>query len=101
MKARTLTLMALGTLALAACAGTPPRPPQPVGAPASAAPADRFVAAIESEGCVLTSANLGAVLLRSGLTQAELPGLTTQLEAQGRLEPSANDAIRVLSDNCI
>ncbi|WP_210527826.1 hypothetical protein [Rubellimicrobium arenae] len=101
MTARTLTLLVLGAAALTACSQPAPRPPQPVGVPATVAPADRFVAAIESEGCVLTSSNVGAVLLRSNLTQAELPALTTQLEAQGRIEPSTDNSIRVLSDNCI
>jgi hypothetical protein len=101
MTLRTVTLLGLGALALSACAQPAPRPPQPVGVAASVAPADRLVAAIEVEGCVLTNANIGAVLLRSSLTQAELPLLISQLASQGRIEASDSSSIRVLSDNCI
>lgn len=98
MIVRTAAILAL--VGLAACtAGT--RAPQPVGADASAAPEDRLVAGIEAEGCVLTSANVGAVLLRANLTQAELPALTSALAGQGRLEAADGGSIRVLSANCI
>lgn len=100
MTAKTPLTLLLGALALSAC-GPAARPPQPVGVAASAVPEDRLVAAIESEGCVLTSANVGAVLLRASLTQAELPGLTAGLAAQGRIEATDGSSIRVLSDNCI
>lgn len=100
MTAKTSSLLLLGALALSACA-TAPRPPQPVGVAASASPDDRLVAALETQGCVLTSANVEAVLLAAGLTQAELPALTSSLGAQGRIEATDGSTIRVLSDNCI
>lgn len=100
MTAKTLLPLLLGAVALSAC-GQVAQPPQPVGVAVSAAPADRLVAAIETEGCVLTSANVGAVLLRANLTQADLPGLTAALAAQGRIEATDGSSIRVLSDNCI
>ena len=100
MLARTATLLLLAPLALAACS-EPVRAPQPVGAAASASPEDRLIAGIEAEGCVLTSANVGAVLLRANLTQAELPALTSALATQGRIEASDGSASRVLSANCI
>ena len=100
MTAKTLPLFLLGALALSAC--TQPAPaPQPVGAASTASPEDRLVAAIETEGCVLTSANVGAVLLRANLTQSELPPLTSALAAQGRIEASDATSIRVLSNDCI
>lgn len=97
------TLLALAAaLALSACAAPQPaRPPQPVGVPVTLSPEDRLVAAIETEGCVLTSSNVGAVLLRANLRQADLPGLTSELAGQGRIEAAEGNAIRVLSDNCI
>lgn len=95
-----MPLLALGALALSACAQTIAAP-APIGAPASLAPADRLVAAIESEGCLLTSANVGAVLLRANLTQAQLVDLTPELAAAGRAEVSGEGTIRVLSDDCI
>lgn len=101
MNARTTTLLAMGALALTACTQQPQRAPQPVGAVASAAPADRLVAAIEAEGCVLSSANSGAVLLRANLTRNELAPLILQLQNQGQVEASGDASIRLLSQNCI
>lgn len=101
MIAKPLSLLVMGALALSACAPTMGAPPLPVGQPATASPADRLVAAIETEGCLLTSANVGAVLLRANLTQAELVDLTPQLASAGRAEVSGEGTIRVLSDNCI
>ena len=92
-------LVLLALAGLAACAASPP--PRPVGAAATAAPRDRFVAAVEQEGCVLTNQNLGAVLLRASLTQAELPAITAGLEAEGRIESPGQGSLRILSDNCI
>ena len=101
MNARTSTLLALGAaLALSACAQPAPAP-QPVGVAASVAPEDRLISAIEAEGCVLSSANSGAVLLRANLTRGELAPLMSQLAAQGRVEASSDASIRLLSDNCI
>ena len=100
MTAKTPSLLLLGALALSACASAA-RPPQPAGVAASAAPEDRLVAALETQGCVLTRANVEAVLLAANLTQADLPALTSTLASQGRIEPSDGTSIRVLSDNCI
>jgi hypothetical protein len=102
MTFRTPLLLLSGALALAACAQPVPRAPQPVGVAVSASsPQDRLVAALEAEGCELTSANVGAVLLRANLRQADLPALTSQLQAQGRIEATEGSSIRLLSDNCI
>ena len=93
-----IALLAAG--ALAACAPFAQRP-APLGQPASAAPADRLVAAIETEGCVLPRHTVGSVLPPAHDTKAELATLTPELAAQGRAEASGEGAIRVLSDNCI
>ena len=100
MTVKTPSLLLLGALALSACAPSL-NPPQPAGVAASAAPEDRLIAALETEGCVLTSANVSSVLVRANLTQAELPALTSALAAQGRIEATDGSSIRVLSDNCI
>lgn len=96
LRASPILLAALGVLS--ACGMLAPAP-APVEA--AATPEERLVAALEAEGCVLTRDNVGAVLLRASLTQAELPGLTSSLQSQGRLEAAGGDAIRVLSPNCI
>ena len=100
MTAKTPSLLLLGALALSACA-TAPQPPQAVGVAASSAPEDRLIAALETQGCVLTQANVAAVLLAANLTQADLPAITNTLAGQGRIEPTEGGTIRVLSDNCI
>ena len=100
MTPKTPSLLLLGALALSACSPAL-SPPQPVGVAASASAEDRLVAALETEGCVLTSANVGAVLVRANLTQAQLPALTSTLAGQGRIEATDGSSIRVLSDNCI
>lgn len=100
MTVKILPLFLLGALSLSACS-QPARAPQPVGPAVSASAEDRLVAALETEGCTLTSANVAAVLLRANLTQAELPGLTSTLAAQGRIEATDGSSIRVLSNNCI
>jgi hypothetical protein len=103
MTVRTLPLLLLGAVALAACTQGA-QAPQPVGVAASAAPIDRLVAAIEAEGCVFNTANSGAVQLRAGVTRDELLALNEELARQGRLEsigtPEALE-VRLLSDNCI
>lgn len=99
MTARVPLLLLAGALALSAC-GQGAQSPQPVGLSASAAPADRLIAAIEAEGCTLTSGNVGSVLLRANLTQADLPGLTDALSTQGRLAATDGSSLRVLSPNC-
>lgn len=99
MTARISLLLLAGAFALSAC-GQGAQSPQPVGLSASAAPGDRLVAAIEAEGCALTSGNVGSVLLRANLTQADLPALTEALATQGRLQAADGSALRVLSPNC-
>jgi hypothetical protein len=106
MTAKLSAAALLAVLALSACepmapVSAAPGGPAPVGQPATQAPADRLLAAIESQGCLLTRGNVEAVLLRANLTQAELVTLTDQLNAQGRAEVSGEGTIRVLTDNCI
>ncbi len=99
MTARISLLLLASAFALSAC-GQGAQPPRPVGLAASASPEDRLVAAIEAEGCALTSGNVGSVLLRANLTQADLPGLTEALASQGRLQPTPDRSLRVLSGTC-
>lgn len=105
MKTRALTLAALaGIAALSACVQFPIAPttsqPAPQVLPV-AAPKDRLVAAIEENGCILTTDNVDAILLRANLTAADLRALTPELAAEGRAEVAASGTIRILSDACI
>ena len=114
MIVRAMTLVILGGVALSACSrssvlnpapdAASVRQPQPVGAPVSAPPRDRLIAALESEGCIYSRETSGAVLLRSNLTQAEAVRILGQLDAEGRLEAGGSEGaetIRLLSGNCI
>ncbi|WP_162561813.1 hypothetical protein [Limimaricola hongkongensis] len=69
--------------------------------PAPMTPDDRLVAAIEAQGCAITSDNVAQVLLKANLTQQQLLELGPQLTAQGRAEVTDDGTIRVLTSNCI
>lgn len=86
---------------LSACTVPMSRPAAPSAVAATASPRDRLVAAIEFNDCVLTAENVGAVMARANLTQADLTALTPQLQAEGRVEVAGSGAIRLLSENCI
>jgi len=64
-------------------------------------PKDRLVFAIEEEGCIMTAANVDAVVARAGITREDLRVLTPELSAENRVEVSGAGAIRVLTDRCI
>lgn len=73
-------------------AAAPPPPPDP--------PEVRLVAAIESQGCVLTADNVEAVLLEANLTQADVAEITPRLAEAGRVEVAGSGAIRVNTEAC-
>ncbi|TNC73733.1 hypothetical protein [Rubellimicrobium roseum] len=113
MIVRAVALVVAGGVALSACSRSSPlvspapqgaAQPQPVGAPVTAPPRDRLVAALESEGCLFSRETSGAVLLRANLTQAEAARILGELDAEGRLEAGGTEGaetIRLLSANCI
>lgn len=98
---RNLVLAGAVLSLLSACGMPMARPAAPGAVPVAALPKDRLIAAIEFNDCVLTAENVGAVMARANLTQAELTALTPQLQAEGRVEVAGSGAIRLLSDNCI
>jgi len=98
---RTIVLAGAVLSLVSGCAMPLARPAAPGAVPVAATPKDRLVAAIEANNCVLTAENVGAVMLRADLTQAELTALTPQLQAEGRVEVAGSGAIRLLSENCI
>lgn len=109
-----MIVAACGLLVLAGCA-------RPIGlgtgsgagatATAASAPApaptrqpsakERLVTAIEANDCVLTADNVGAVIARASVSNAEMGSLVSELEAEGRAEVAGSGAIRILSDMCI
>ncbi|ARO15228.1 hypothetical protein BVG79_01886 [Ketogulonicigenium robustum] len=64
------------------------------------APADRLLASIESEGCILQQGNVASVLLRANLTQQQLMELAPQLASSGRAEVTPSGTIRVITPRC-
>ena len=102
---------ALSALALLAACASPARfdlgggiddVSVPVAAPVPVQPAEvRLVAAIEAEGCMLNASNVGDVLVRANLTQAELTQITPTLASAGRLEVAGDGEIRVLTERCV
>lgn len=100
---RLLARLTAGGIVLLGAACSAPLDYAPGAAPVIAEdpPAVRLVAAIEDVGCELTADNVGTVLLRANLTQAELREITPQLDAAGRVEVAGDGAIRVLTERCI
>ena len=60
---------------------TPTPLPTPVN-PASAK--ERFVQAVEANGCTFSSANSGTILADATLSQGDLGGIITELRTEGR-----------------
>lgn len=88
-------------IALSACGMRLPfaTPPAPVAPVLSAT--ERFVNAVEGQGCVLTTDNVGVILANATLDREALLQIVPQLEADGRAEVSGSGAIRVLTEQCI
>ena len=96
----TRTTLTFALLAAAALGGCEAMPQAAATAPAPLPAKERFVAAVEAQGCVLTNANVGAVLLRAGLVQAEVEPIVAQLNVEGRAQVDGPGAIRVISPAC-
>lgn len=85
----------------AAPAPTPAVAVAPPPAPVVLTAKERLVAAIENNNCELTAANVGAILNEATIGTEELKTLTSQLEAEGRVEVAGTGTIRVNSSRCI
>jgi len=107
---RILTLTSFA--ALAACSGGLELPdlrsggeaeaPDVMEAPTAALTAkERFIAAVEAEGCVLDANTINAVLANAQLSASDLAAAAGELEAEGRaVGNQAAGTIRVISPNC-
>lgn len=88
---------AVAALALVACSGT-----QEASAPTrQLSDKERFVAAIESNGCVINIATIGPIMSQASINQDQLATLTVALENDGVLAPDGTDTVRLSSNNCI
>ena len=88
---------ALAGLSLVACTGT-----TEVSAPTpQLSDKDRFVSAIEANGCVMNVANIAAIMSQASINRDQLATLTVALENDGALAPDGTDTVRLSSNNCI
>lgn len=87
----------LAGLTLVACTGT-----TEIAAPTpQLSDKQRFVAAIESNGCVINVATIGGIMSQASINQDQLATLTVELENDGALAPDGTDTVRLSSNNCI
>lgn len=95
-------IAAFAGLALAACAGT-----QQLDTVSNSVPTpqltdkQRFVAAIETNGCLINVSTIGPIMSQASINQNQLAGLTVELENDGVLSPDGTDTVRLSSNNCI
>ncbi|MEJ6397928.1 hypothetical protein [Yoonia sp. 208BN28-4] len=98
----TRFVSALALIAVAACgevslvSDTPSAP-----ATVQLSAKERFIRAVEGQGCVLSADNVGAILSRASITPDDMRRIVPELEAAGQAEVASDGEIRVLSANCI
>lgn len=102
---RHLTLVSF--VALSACVVPIPLPgpvidtpiPDPVPAPNPMSAKERFVAAVEANGCAMTSQNVVTIMDLATVGQGDLETIIVSLQAEGRAVADG-DAIRVITPTC-
>ncbi len=62
---------------------------------------ERFIRAVEGQGCVLSAGNVGAILSTASITADDMRRIVPELEAAGQAEVASDGEIRVLSTRCI
>lgn len=92
-----ITVSALA--ALSACSAVSDAPSAPATQQLSAK--ERFIRAIEGQGCVLSVDNIGVILANASITADDMRRIVPELEAAGQAEIANDGEIRMLSDNCI
>ena len=91
---RSLILMSF--VALAACAEN-----GAVQIPSSRMSAeDRFVLAVENNGCILNQANTARVLEEAMVSPEEVTDIVTKLASAGKIEKSMGASLRIKTDRC-
>lgn len=60
---------------------------------------ERFVAAVEANGCLMTSENVVTIMDQAVVGQGDLETIIVSLQSEGRAVPDG-DAIRVITDSC-
>ncbi len=62
---------------------------------------ERFVAAIENNGCNININTIGPIMAQASINQDQLAGLTVELEGEGALAPDGDESVRLTSPNCL
>ena len=102
MMTNARSLVAIASLgAIAACSGIPTAIAPSAPATVQLSAKERFIRAIEVQGCVLSVDNIGAVLSAASITADDMRRIVPELESAGQAEVASDGEIRILSNNCI
>lgn len=77
-----------------------PPEPEPAPAPNPLSAKERFVAAVEANGCVMTAQNVRAIMSQATVGTGDLENIIVSLTNEGRAVPDGAN-IRVISDTCV
>ncbi|MDX8352334.1 hypothetical protein [Cognatiyoonia sp. IB215182] len=100
---------AISLMGLAACVApvpiSSPTPlptiePDPEPAPNPRSAKERFVAAVEANGCVMTAQNVRTIMDQATVGTGDLENIIVTLQAEGRAAPDGAN-IRVITDTCV
>ncbi|MEL6571483.1 MAG: hypothetical protein AAFQ64_07490 [Pseudomonadota bacterium] len=62
---------------------------------------DRVIAAVEANGCVISSATVGPIMTQASVNRDQLFNVSQGLEAEGALAaPTDDGTVRLISPNC-
>ncbi len=74
--------------------------PDPVPTPNPRSAKERFVAAVEANGCVMTAGNLRTIMDQATVGTGDLENIIVALQAEGRAAADGPN-IRVITDTCV
>ncbi|MEL6841353.1 MAG: hypothetical protein AAFP85_18870 [Pseudomonadota bacterium] len=77
-----------------------PVPAEPEPAPNPQSAKERFVAAVEANGCVMTAGNVRTIMEQATVGTGDLENIIVALQAEGRAAADGAN-IRVITDTCV
>lgn len=90
----TRSLILVSLFALAACADGMQMPTAQMSAE------QRFLTAVENNGCILNQANTGRVLEQAEVSPEEVTEIVTKLAAEGKVESLMGASLRITTGQC-
>lgn len=90
----TRSLILVSLFALAACADGMQMPTAQMSAE------QRFLTAVENNGCILNQANTARVLEQADVSPEEVTDIVTKLAAEGKVESLMGASLRITTDQC-